>query len=208
MTMVLTRASTFFPSRDIPAWDDRVPQRSATGLSRIVMSGEISEVLDEWGPATEKPFDEVSEFPTDAVTAVGMISSRLNIAQDEVLRAVGVAERTFFGWRSGHRPRSTSQGRLWPMVQVVGRLSNTHPNLAAWFHSNEAARAAFAAGDVNALVLAELNWAVRSMPTIAQYMPEDGDLIFESQPQRPSLVSEDLEEADISRFRVIADDDE
>jgi hypothetical protein len=167
------------------------------------MRPEIVGVLSRWDAETPISDTGSTEFPEDAVEAVAFITSKLGVTQDEVLNAAGIKERTFFGWRSsGHQPRASSQGQLWPMVQVVGRLSNVHSHLQAWFQSSEAARTAFANGDVNALVMAEMDWAIHNLTIAKPFVPSDGDVTIESASGWTSVESEDLTETDIGSFLV------
>lgn len=203
MSLAFAPSATALPLVDVPAWNDRVVQRSRTEFSPFTMRPEIVGVLSRWD--AEAPISDTSstEFPEDAVEAVAFIASRLGVTQDEVLNAAGIKERTFFGWRSsGHQPRASSQGQLWPMVQVVGRLSKVHSHLQAWFQSSEVARGAFANGDVNALVMAEMDWAVRNLTIAMPYVPANDDVTIEPTSSWTPVESEDLDETDIGPHLV------
>ena len=102
-------------------------------------------------------------YPADEVEAVEFIRGLLRINQDDVLAAVGIAPRTFHGWRQrGHRPRKSSTGALWSATEVLFYLKDAHPNLAGWFHDSAEARELFATGNFTGLADLELDWAVRS----------------------------------------------
>lgn len=209
MTMALARSGTAFPEVDVPTWNYRVVHRSRTEFNSSVVRPEIAGVLRRWD--NESPSSEVdsSEFPVDSVEAVAFVVAKLGVTQEEVLNAAGIKERTFFGWRNGvHRPRASSEGQLWPMVQVVGRLSNIHDHLAAWFQSSRSAREAFNAGDLNALIAAEMDWSLRNVPMRAPFIPGDDDVTIESNSEWSLIESEDVEETDIGSLLETANGDE
>ena len=110
-----------------------------------------------------RPVGRPPLYPVDEVAGVKFLRDALRVTQDQVLAAVGVAERTFFGWKQhGRRPRMSSTGSLWPAVEVVFYLAEAHPNLAGWFQDSGDAQALFASGDFKGLAHLELNWAVRT----------------------------------------------
>ena len=198
MSLAFAPSATALPLVDVPAWNDRVVRRSRTELSPFLMRPEIIGVLRRWDDVPPISEADLHEFPEDSVEAVAFIASRLGDTQDEVLNATGIKERTYFGWRSsGHRPRASSQGQLWPMVQVVGRLSNVHSHLQAWFQSSQAARDAFTAGDTNSLIMAEMDWALRNLTIDKPFVPADGDVTIGPLSGWSPLESEDLEETEI-----------
>ena len=116
------------------------------------------EVLLEVRPTGRPPL-----YPIDEVAAVEFIRDALRVTQDQVLAAVGVAERTYFGWKQhGRRARMSSTGGLWPAVEVLFYLADAHPNLAGWFQDTAEAQALFTAGDFKGLADLELDWALRT----------------------------------------------
>jgi len=161
----------------------------------------VVETLSEWGalPKVDVPPEpRVVDPPTDPVDAVAYLVRVLQIPQEEVLEAVKVAPRTFFGWKThGRTARPASLGCLWPMVQVMVSLDGSRRDLAAWFHSSPTARDRFAAGDPNGLASADAEDSFRSRQAV---MPVS--LVDEWAPQtavrrapRPRLVSDEGPEA-------------
>jgi uncharacterized protein (DUF2384 family) len=194
--------ATSFGRVDIPTWDHHVPQRSQTYLALDALDRHIASVLGDshcwFETLATDDFEDVEEFPADAVSAVEFVRIHLGVSQDEVLSAAGIAERTFFGWKSeGRRPRSATQGRLWALVQVVGRLADVHPNLSVWYRGSEQAQEAFRAGDTNALANAELSWAVRNLERPQAFWVGDDDLAEGPAHPWSPVESEDLEDADL-----------
>lgn len=138
---------------------------SKTCLNVEAVTEQIRAVLAESDEMKlDTPRDSrVAEYPADEVEAVKFIRQLLRVSQDDVLAAVGVAPRTFHGWRQrGHRPRKASTGALWEATESLFFLKNAHPNLAGWFHASEEARARFAAGDFAWLSDVGLDWAARN----------------------------------------------
>jgi hypothetical protein len=147
----------------------RVP---STSLSVESVPIEVAMVIRGWDP--ESLVESVPPvYPTSAVEAVDFIRDLLMLPRTAVFAALDISEKSFHNWvRYGHRPRPLSTGTLWPMTEALYRLSKGHPNMAAWFHSEPAAEEAFHAGDVNALVLAELTWAVRTYAPKVRVTPD------------------------------------
>lgn len=129
---------------------------------------DIEELLDA------RPADRPATYPADEVAAVEFLRNSLRVTQDQVLAAVGVAQRTFFGWKQhGRRPRMSSTGSLWSAVEVVFYLSDAHPNLAGWFQNSPEAQQAFAGGNFDTLARLELDWAARTYgPTVRRWAPD------------------------------------
>ena len=91
------------------------------------------------------------------VAAVEFIAQQLQISQDRVLKAAGIAERTFYGWKTeARRPRVSSLGSLWALVQVVERLSDGGRAVSRLFQGSARAQQAFDRGDANGIVQALL----------------------------------------------------
>jgi hypothetical protein len=147
----------------------RVP---STSLSAEAVPIEVVDIIRGWDP--ESLVESVPPvYPTSAVEAVDFIRDLLRIPRSAVFAALSISEKSFHNWaRFGHRPRPSSTGALWPMTEALYRLANGHPNLAAWFHSDQAAKEAFQAADVNALALAELAWAVRTYAPPVRITPD------------------------------------
>ena len=124
-------------------------------------SGIIKVIVGFDGSVIERPHSvkhvEAPAFPQNAVEAVHFISHCLLIPQKETLDAVGISERTFFGWKAvgGRLPRKQSLGRVWTTTRVISGLSRANPNLASWYHESEKAQLLFAQGDLNGFILCE-----------------------------------------------------
>jgi hypothetical protein len=178
MTMTLPLTST----RDLFGVGDSLAQqfrkRSRTTFNVDIVAREIAEVLEAWDAEDAQIADglQTLPYPSDPVSAIDFLRGALQVSQDDVLAALDIRERTFFGWKTkGHRPRPESLGRLWPMTQAVYYLSQSHPNLAAWFHTDDRAKISFENGDVDGLVQNELRWALKTYSTPARTAPEFGD---------------------------------
>jgi hypothetical protein len=146
------------------------------------------------------PCGRPETYPANEVAAVEFIRDLLRITQEEVLSAVGVADRTFFGWKQhGRRPRRTSTGNLWPAVEVLFYLQDAHPNLGGWFHDDSAARSMFAEGRFSDLANRELDWAMRtysvgprpapSFQEIEAPREEVGETVDAARRRRPTAVA-------------------
>lgn len=91
------------------------------------------------------------------VAAVEFVAQQLQISQDRVLKAAGIAERTFYGWKTeARRPRVSSLGSLWALVQVVERLGDGGRTVSRLFQTSARAQQAFDRGDANGIVEALL----------------------------------------------------
>ncbi len=147
----------------------RVP---STSLSAESVPTEVVEIIRGWDPRSLVE-SVPSVYPTSAVDAVDFIRDLLMISRSAVLDALSISEKSFHNWaRYGHRPRPSSTGALWPMTEALFRLADGHPNLAAWFHSDQSAQEAFHDADVNALALAELAWATRAYAPLVRNTPD------------------------------------
>lgn len=142
---------------------------SRTSLNIVPVRDRIRDVLAEFDEMDleelmeVRPSDRPATYPADEVAAIEFVRDSLRVTQDQVLAAVGVAGRTFFGWKQlGRRPRVSSTGSLWSAVEVVFYLADAHPNLAGWFHDSPEAQQAFAAGEFDTLAHLELDWAART----------------------------------------------
>ncbi len=137
---------------------------SRTTLIEPFVEPDVVSVIDAWDAGASATVD-TRPYPKDAVDAVEFIRDLLNVSLNDVFKATGVSERTFHGWKSrGHKPQAGSLGGLWPMADTLWYLANSHPNLEAWFHSSNEAKAAFGRGDSNQLALLEFDWAARTYP--------------------------------------------
>ena len=155
---------------------------------------EVVEVLFEWGALDDKPVEvRIIEPPQDPVEAVTYLVRVLQLTQDQILDSVGIAPRTFFGWKTkGRRPRTESLGKIWPMVQAVSSMDAARVDLAAWFHSSPEAQEHFARGDANGLALLDAERSFRSGRIL---MPAPKPHVWEPQAEqarapRRALVSE------------------
>lgn len=144
--------------------------RSSSRINYDVLNPRVRNVLTDWDASEasavrSKKIKETSsrKYPETSVDAVEFIRDALGVSQDAVLQSVGIAERTFFGWKSrpDTRPRVGTQGRLWLTVEALYGLESHHLNLAAWFHATPEAQDAFYNGDVGKFQLLELRSAPR-----------------------------------------------
>lgn len=144
----------------------------------------ILDVVFEWDGIEHSIIDLLTErpilkYPRNAVQAVAYIKSALGVSQSDVLKAVGIPPRTFFGWKKLlSNPRQSSLGSLWPMVKTISGLVQVQPNLKAWFNTTDGARDKFLAGDLDGLVLRELDYRLATREIIQPFTPdfEDFDL--------------------------------
>lgn len=160
---------------------------SRTPLGSEIIDSWLVDLVHSWDGVKEVSTKEaaktdVLDYPQTVVKAVAYIKEALGISQNDVLKAVGIPPRTFFGWKKLLRnPRQSSLGVLWPMVQVISGLLQVHPNLAAWYNSTDEAQARFFAGDTNGLVLLELDHRLTTRETLQPFSPgfEDFELDFD-----------------------------
>lgn len=165
-----------------PPFYERV---SRTSLNIAPITDRIRDVLAEFDEMDleqlldVRPTGRPATYPADEVAAVDFLRDSLRVTQEQVLAAVGVAGRTFFGWKQlGRRPRMSSTGSLWSAVEVVFYLADTHPNLAGWFQDSPDAQQAFAAGEFGTLAHLELDWAARTYgPTARRWAPDVVDRV-------------------------------
>lgn len=161
---------------DVVNWTSRLGRRaSRTALDRTTVTASVAEVLVAWDGGLPSLAPE-RIFPNTATDAVSFIATTLGIPQGDVLSAVGIPNRTYFGWKTGHQPRSRNLQKLWQMAEVVYYMSSAHPNLAAWFCSDETARELFASGDANGLALSEYSWAVKAYHAAPRLFAESDDV--------------------------------
>lgn len=82
------------------------------------------------------------------VEMVEDLAETLRLPVSSILKATGIAQRTFYDWkRSPRRPRVNSVGQLWGMAQLVEDLATVHQDVAKWLHARPVAMEALLAGD-------------------------------------------------------------
>lgn len=143
--------------------------RSRTSLLETAVTEEVADVIRLWEERPTPALASLDEFPRSPIAAVEFIAATLRLSQDDVCSAVGIAPRTYYGWKMhGHKPRARSLGTLWPMTRVVYLLKDSHPNLEEWFQGSREAQAIFREGDAEALALFEAEeWvAINPMPRV------------------------------------------
>jgi uncharacterized protein (DUF2384 family) len=73
-----------------------------------------------------------------AAAAVDQIADWLDVPVSHVLKATGIAKRTYHEWKRNtiRRPRLTSQGRLWDLYQLITDLTEVMGSvrLQSWLH--------------------------------------------------------------------------
>lgn len=180
-------------------WNDSVVHASRTQVMPGGLAAEITEALKSWGSElAATPVDaDTSTFPRDEVEAVDYLIEVLGISQKEALAAVRVPKRTYFGWRSGRKPRGKAKAQVWAMVRVVVGLQAAHPHLRGWIHSTPRAMRALAAGDASALALADLDLAAAGEGVERPPVPPADDARAIAGPGGGTLIveSEELEDS-------------
>lgn len=156
----------------LPDWFARIGRRQpSTTLNNAGVARDVVTVVAAW--QRDAAAGAAPSLPVTEVEAVDFIKDLLRVSRDAVLAAVGIRQKTFYNWYSnGNRARPGSTGTLWPMAQTLHAIALGHPNLAAWFHSDPQAQRAFEAGDANAIILAEADWAVRNYTAPARPVPD------------------------------------
>lgn len=91
----------------------------------------------------------------NALAVFDRVQKALGVTQKDLLSATGIKRRTFYSWKdpSTPRPRPSSLGRLWHLVDALEDLRETLDRpVAAWLHSSSERMAAFRAGRFEYLV--------------------------------------------------------
>lgn len=106
-------------------------------------------------PGQLKALVEGLEPAGDVVETIAWVSRSSGLPVVDVLAAADIKERTFHEWkRHGRRPRLSSQGRLWLVVQAVedllGDLGGTEL-LQRWLIADATRRELFRTGNVDQL---------------------------------------------------------
>jgi hypothetical protein len=88
--------------------------------STSILAGEVQENVRSLEPVSETSAHKFD----DVVKVVRDLQHRLGIDLKDVLAAASIKPRTYHSWAqpSAPRPRLTSQGRLWALVQLVDDL--------------------------------------------------------------------------------------
>lgn len=191
---------------ELPDWFQKAVKRSgpSTTLNTDGVTKEIASVIKAWDEGNLSAALPVP-FPMNAPAAVRFIRDHLGLALPEVTEAVRITEKSYYNWANkGHKPQQNKLGILWPMTHAIYSLVCANLNLAAWFHSSSEAREAFAAGDINRLLSAEMDWAVRAArvePRPVPYFDEELPEPSEAPAPRRRRVS-DVSEPATRRRRV------
>jgi hypothetical protein len=120
----------------------------------------LAEFTDTLEPATEPAVDQfaIAIAEGNAVAAIVAIARALDVTESDVIEGAGIAERTFFEWKTGGRtPRRGSQGRLWELAHTVDELRRQLPDPAGWVRADPARRALLKAGRLDQLLLDALD---------------------------------------------------
>lgn len=189
--MYSSTADPFGISSTFPQWVRRV---APSTVNVNLLDDTIQAVLSSWEQLRDAPLGRWSDVPAVNVigrpypetpeTAIDYLRDVLQVARADVFAAVDVHERTFHNWQKkpNTRPRASSLGRLWSVVDALFHLQAAHPNIAAWYHATPAAQEAFKAGDVNRLLQLELEYANENSVSLtatripAPYFGDLGDL--------------------------------
>ena len=169
MTAMLASATTD-PFGIAGTFPVRVRRTASSTVDVGLLGDTIRRVLESWEQFKAAPVNRYAAvpaqhmaerpYPETPLEAVNYLRDLLQVSRDAVLAAVGIAERTFYGWQQNPdaRPRAASTGSLWNTLETLHRLDKAHPNLAAWYHANSDAQDAFLAGQMNRLLQVELEW--------------------------------------------------
>jgi len=121
-------------------------------------------------------------FPQNAVEAVEYLKNSVQLPRDQVLDAVGIAKRTFFGWGKAKTrlPRKKSLGELWPMVNTISGIRRVNPSFHTWFQNSTEAQRLFAAGDSDGLAMLDLRDRSVGETFTSTYNPGDDFYFYEN----------------------------
>lgn len=171
---------------------------SRTTLNRLAVAPPVATVIALWNEESEwVPSGTSTEtsYPTSPTDAVAFIVDTLDWPQQKVLGALGIPERTFFGWKEGHRPRSKGLHKLWAMTDVLYYMRDAHPNLASWFSNNEEAQRLFTLGDSNGLALLEFSWSSARQHNASRFV---ADFDVPTGPESPAAAAGSTRERHLS----------
>lgn len=187
MSIILT-SPTADPFGIASTFPEKLRRVAKSNINVTLLDETIRSVLASWDEYKVAPMGRFADVPAEHIVgrpypespldAVEYVRDALQVSQDAVLNATGVAERTFFNWKKNpdSRPRPTSVAKLWQMVEALYYLHRAHPNIAAWFHTSPRAQEAFAAGSVNRLLQLELEWVnANSAGVLERPVPFFGD---------------------------------
>lgn len=105
----------------------------------------------------------------DAVAAVAYIARVLDVPERDVIDGAGLAERTFYDWKSrGRKPRLSSLGQLWKIVQITEDLVAELPDPARWIKAEPHRRELLRSGNIDGLAVDAVRTAT---PTTAIRTP-------------------------------------
>jgi len=182
---VLSGADNYVLRDVIPAWDEALPRQildPALGLAwtfaspAAVLSGRTL-VLDTQclvaRPAMWLLPGAADSENTNAYDAVRFVEKALGLPVRDVLKAAGIAHRTFYNWQSSgvRQPRLASEGRLWRLVQVTEDLYELlGQDLPTWIRASPDRRAILRKGKPDEL-LATVMLEQQRGPAIAQSVP-------------------------------------
>lgn len=179
MTTTLTRKRTtsWEHTGELPGY--KAPRSTTALLQRTeVLADEINpllaDVLDRFSDLDRQFGNEAaasggtSTFSgvADPVAAVDHLADRLGVPPLDILRGVGIAERTFHDWKNHNRKsRLSSHGQLWKLVQVVEDLGRHIEDLPTWFRSEPRRCALLREGRVDDLAAEPLRAEVPGGPS-------------------------------------------
>lgn len=201
---VMMSSPTADPFGISSTFPERVLRVAPSTVNLELLDGTIQAVLSSWEQLRDAPLGWWADVPAVHVigrpypetpeTAIDYLRDLLQVTRGEVFAAVDVPERTFHNWQKkpNTRPRASSLGRLWLMVDALFHLQAAHPNIAAWYHATPAAQDAFKAGDINRLLQLELEYANAHSVSLtatripAPYFGDLGDLLDETETDDPT----------------------
>ena len=167
---VMMSSPTVDPFGIMSTFPEKVRRVAPSTVNLELLDDTINAVLTSWEQLRDAPLGHWADvpavhvigrpYPENPEQAIDYLRDVLQVNRGDVFTAVDVPERTFHNWQKkpSTRPRPSSLGRLWPMVDALFHLQAAHPNIAGWYHSTPAAQDAFKAGNINRLLQLELEY--------------------------------------------------
>jgi len=204
---IMASSATVDPFGIMSTFPEKVRRVAPSTVNLELLDDTINAVLASWEQLRDAPLGRWADVPAVHVVgrpypetpeqAIDYLRDVLQVSRSDVFEAVGVPERTFHNWQKkpSTRPRTSSLGRLWPMVDALFRLQAGHPNIAGWYHSTPAAQDAFKAGDINRLLQLELEYvnahgvSLTAARVPAPYFGDPGDMVDETDARSSGVSS-------------------
>lgn len=193
---VMMSSPTVDPFGISSTFPEKVRRLAPSTVNTDLLDATIQSVLSSWEQWCDAPLGRFAYVPAVHLDdrpypqlpheAFEYIRDVLHLNNGQVSAAIDVQERTYYNWlgKPKTKPRTSSLGRLWPMVDALFHLQVVHPNIAGWFHSTPAAQEAFHAGDLNRFLQLELEYTSAHSDSLtttsipAPYFGDPGDLVI------------------------------